>query len=177
MITSCHVILAVLLFFCINWLGKHSSTFGYLQLSLNPAKDEAPAFNFALKTLAPSVYVILISTVLYLIHFEKPVREIWLVTLYYFLFRVLYNVILERAVLLNWVYIIIQTTVGVAVAYLAYAHLILPRHPLLPNAESIGEQLWVIIALFFYAALTMYGRRIPALCAEKINTFVRDFMF
>jgi hypothetical protein len=37
--------LAIILFFVVNWIGEHSSSFGYLQLSILPRMDQAPAFN------------------------------------------------------------------------------------------------------------------------------------
>ncbi len=143
--------LAIFLFFAVNWVGEHSSTFGYLQLSLRAKEDPAPAFNFLLKTLAPAVYIILAATGFYLIKRDSFVHHIWLVAVYYFSFRLLYNVALSRAALLNWFSILMQSVVGVIAAYLAYVHLILPRHPLFPGVESIGNQLWIIIALFLYA--------------------------
>jgi hypothetical protein len=143
--------LAVLLFFAVNWIGEHSSRFGYLQLSLVPRRDPAPAFNFLLKTLAPTAYIILTSTVFYVFKRHSFVNHIWLVAAYYFALRIFYNIILGRAPLLNWLSMVTQAAVGITTAYLAYVHLILPQRPLFPGVESIGNQLWIIIALFLYA--------------------------
>lgn len=147
------VALAVFLFFAINWIGEHSVTFGYLQLSLTAERDTAPAFNFVLKALAPSAYIIIAATMLYLLHGAHLVQSIWLVAAYYFAFRLLYNILMSRTLLLNWPAITLQSTVGIGAAYWAYTRLILPRRPLFPDVESVGNQLWVIIALFLYAAL------------------------
>jgi hypothetical protein len=147
------IALAILLFYAVNWIGEHSSTFGYLQLSLLSKRDPAPAFNFLLKTLAPTIYIILVATALYLLKRDRFVHHIWLVCAYYFAFRVFYNVLLSRAPLLDWISVAIQTATGIGAAYLAYIRLILPRHPLFPGVESIGNQLWIIIALFLYAVV------------------------
>jgi hypothetical protein len=143
--------LAMFLFFAVNWIGEHSSTFGYLQLSLVPRSDSAPAFNFFLKALAPTAYIILVATAFYVFKWSGLVERIWLVAAYYFAFRILFNILLGRAPILNWVSTLTQASVGIGAAYLAYVHLILPRHPLFPGVESIGNQLWIIIALFLYA--------------------------
>ena len=165
--------LAILLFFAVNWIGEHSSSFGYLQLSLLVKKDEAPAFNFVLKTLAPTAYIILVATALYIVHRNSVVHNIWLVAVYYFIFRLFYNIVLGRALLLNWVSIVIQTAVGIGAAYLAYVHLILPRHPLLPDVESIGNQLWIVIALFLYATLNNV-RTSSTGSARRKNKYLRS---
>src|SRR3954466_13707384 len=143
--------LAVLLFFAINWVGEHSGTFGYLKLGLSVREDSAPAFNFLLKALAPTVYVILLATVFYAIYRDGLVRNIWLLSVYYFAFRLAFNLVLGRAALLNWFSVVGQSAVGIGASYLAYHHVVMPRKPLFPSTESIGNQLWVIVALFVYA--------------------------
>jgi hypothetical protein len=122
-----------------------------MQLSLGTTRDPAPAFNFLLKTLAPTAYIILAATALYLIKQDAFVRHIWLVAVYYFAFRTLYNVVLSRAPLLDWFSVSAQFAAGTTAAYLAYLHLILPRHPLFPGVESVGNKRWSVIALFLYA--------------------------
>ena len=148
-----HLGLAVFLFFSVNWIGEHSSSFGYVQLTLSVRGDTSPAFNFILKTLAPTAYIVLVATFFYLLHRDAFVRSVWLVAVYYFGFRLVYNILMSRARLLNWFNVAIQAALGISVAYAAYLHLILPRHPLFPGVESIGNQLWIIIALFVYATL------------------------
>ncbi|MGO9085765.1 MAG: hypothetical protein ACLQBK_11100 [Candidatus Sulfotelmatobacter sp.] len=146
-----HFALAILLFFGVNWIGEHSSTFGYLRLSLHVREAPAPAFNFVLKALSPTVYIIIVSTVCYALRQDSLVRGIWLVAAYYFLFRLLFNIAFGRTTLIDWDSVLRQAIVGIGAAYLAYVHFILPRRPLLPGVESIGNQLWVIVALFLYA--------------------------
>jgi hypothetical protein len=143
--------LAIVLFFAVNWIGEHSRSFGYLQLMLVPKPDPAPAYNFLLKTLTPSVYIVLASTGIYALHLPRLLVNIWLVAFYYFVFRLAFNVVLNRAALMNWVTTLTQVILGTGAAYLVYYHLVLPRRPLFPDLVSIGNQLWVIIALFLYA--------------------------
>jgi hypothetical protein len=153
MIHLWHFALAVILFFGVNWIGEHSSTFGYLRLSLHVREIPAPAFNFVLKALAPTVYIIIVATTCYVLKRDSLVRDIWLVPVYYFAFRLLFNIAFGRAALLDWFSVLKQATVGIGAAYLAYVHFILPRRPLLPGVQTVGDQLWVIVALFIYAVL------------------------
>lgn len=172
-ITILHVALAILLFYIINWIGKHWSGYGYLQLSLFLRSDQAPAFNFILRALAPTVFIILVGTACYALHIDKVVPGIWLVAVYYFGFRLLYNLILGRGLLLNWLSLSVQSAAGIGWAYLAYRHLILPRHPLIPDLERIGNQLWIIVALFLYATFNSV-RTSGEATARRKNRYLRN---
>ncbi len=164
-------VLAVLLFFAINWMGEHSGTFGYLKLGLNVREDSAPVFNFLLKALAPTVYMILVATALYAGHRDGLVRNIWFLAIFYFAFRLAFNLILGRAALLNWLSVGSQSAVGIGAAYLAYSHIVAPRKPLFPSTESIGNQLWVIVALFLYAVFNNV-RTSTAKSARRKNKYL-----
>jgi len=165
--------LAVLLFYSINWIGKHSSAYGYLQLRLFVRSDQAPAFNFILRAFSPVVFIILVAAICYYLHLDRLVRNIWLVAVYYFGLRLLYNLALGRARLLNWPSVSAQLVVGIAAAYLAYKHLILPRRPLLPDLQSTGNELWLIIALFLYAAFNTVHTGAEA-SARRKNNYIRS---
>lgn len=115
-LTIFQIALAVLLFYIVNWIGKRSSTYGYLQLSLFVRTDQAPAFNFILKTFTPTVFIIVVATTCYVLNMDKLLPGIWLVSVYYFCFRVLYNLILGRALLLNWLALCIQSIAGIGAA-------------------------------------------------------------
>lgn len=168
-----HVGLAVLLFYSFNWVGRHSSAYGYFQLSLVVQSDQAPAFNFILKALTPTVFIVLTAAGCYLLNIEKLVSGIWHVVAYYFGFRILYNVILGRALLLNWLSLSFQTIIGIGTAYLAYRHLILPRRPLFPDLNTIGNQLWILVALFLYAAFNSVRTSTEA-SARRKNRYIRS---
>lgn len=165
--------LAVLLFYTLNWIGKHSSAYGYLQLSLVVQSDQAPAFNFILKTFTPTVFIILISTGCYVLNLENFVSGIWLLAVYYFGFRLLFNVVLGRALLLDWLSLFVQTTIGIGAAFLAYRHLIVPRRPLFPDLNTIGNQLWIVVALFLYAAFNSI-RTSDEASARRKNRYIRS---
>ena len=89
-------------------------------------------------------------------------RLLWANHSIYFIFRTLFNIVFGRVLLLNWPALAVQLAVGTCASYVAYILVIIPRKPLLPSSESIGEQLWLAIALFLYAAF------------NNIRTGVRD---
>lgn len=174
--------LAILLFYLINWMGRHSSGLGYMQLTLFVRPDEAPAFNFLLRALSPAVFVIVISAALYAARLDGLVVQIWSVAALYYGFRLTYNVILGRARLMNWPLFLGQATFGISASYLAYLHLILPRDPLFPDLKTIGNELWIAVALFLYAALNNVTnssrgsvRRKNLYLASRMKEFRRDY--
>lgn len=172
-ITALHITLGIFLFYAVNWIGKYSSAFGYLQLSMFVRSDAAPAFNFILRTLTPTVFIVLVAAVCFAFHFDRVVSGIWLVVVYYFVFRLLYNLVLGRALLLNWLSLSVQIVAGIAAAYLSYRHLILPRRPLFPDLDKIGNELWIMVALFLYAMFNKV-RTSGEASARRKNSYLRS---
>src|SRR5258708_37428119 len=97
-------LLAVATFYIMNWLGGHVPGTGYMQLSVLYRPDEAPAFNFLFRAVAPLVAVTLYAAILYWLGFPSLVTHIWIVVPLTFAVRIIYNVVLARFALLNWSY-------------------------------------------------------------------------
>lgn len=152
-IISIHLALAVLLFFCMNWLGRRSTRFGYTQLSLFAQSDHAPAFNFVLRVLTPVVYALVVSAGLYAAGWDSAVRNIFLIVPYYFGLRVLYNLAIGRRRLINWRLQTIHVCTSSGVTWLAYRYLIITKSHLLPEFSSMANQLWIVIFGFIYILL------------------------
>lgn len=152
-LVAVHVLLAVLLFFLVNWIGRHSISSGYLQLSLFAKADEAPAFNFLFRVLAPVVYLVLVAALLYSVGLDVFVHEIFLVAVYYVVIRWMFNIVTERGRLLNWPS---QLVVGAAVCSLAYltdSRIIAHREQLLPDFSAMAPSLWLVVLVFLYQTL------------------------
>ncbi len=73
-----------------------------MRISIFVKAEEAPAFNFLIRVITPVVYLIIISATLYYYDLDKFVFNIYLVNVYYILFRLLFNLITNRGLLLNW---------------------------------------------------------------------------
>ena len=144
------VALAIVMFFLINWLGRHSKPFGYMPLSLFAQVDIAPAFNLAFRVLTPVVFLILVSAGLYWLNLDRFTHNIFLVAVFYFAFRLLFNGVMERWRLLNWSMVTIHFILTVSLSWLSYRYLIVKRSNLLPNLETISNELWLVIAGFLY---------------------------
>lgn len=152
MITIAHILLAVLLFLLVNWIGKHSIAVGYIQLSLFAKTDEAPAFNFVFRVLAPTVFLILTASFFYWLGLDEFVVGYYRIAIYYVLLRWLFNIAISRARLLNWPAQIGVAAMTCGVAYLVDRHFIATRRNLLPDPSTLGNELWLLVIIFLYQA-------------------------
>lgn len=62
-----------------------------MEISIFVKTEEAPALNFLIRVLAPIVYIIIVSSILYYFGLDKYVWNIYLVNIYYIIFRLLFN--------------------------------------------------------------------------------------
>lgn len=145
-----HVILAVVLFLITNWIGKHSISVGYMQLSVVAKADDAPVFNFIFRTLSPVVYIVLVSGISYKVNADWVTKDIYLVTVYYFLFRALFNVLTGRLLLLNWITQAAYWVTSILMSYYIYTNFIANKDFLFPSKEDLGSALWLGIVAFLY---------------------------
>jgi hypothetical protein len=144
---------AIILFILINWIGKQSYSIGYLSMSLFVKADEAPAFNFVIRVLSPIVYIIIISTLLYQFRLDQFVNNIYLVCIYYVVIRLVFNLITNRGLLLNWTRQISYWIFIVGISYIVYQLLIKTKQNILPDFSTIANELWIIILIFLYSII------------------------
>ena len=147
-----HILLAILLFFIVNWLGAHSSPMGYMQLSLGMQDDTSPAFNYLFKVLAPVVFMVLIAALFQLLGLQSLNKSIYRVVIFYWVFRLLYVVARGHASLLNWSVQFFYWISSVGLAIWSYT-LIDRLGTILPSPQSLIEQLWLLIILFIYSII------------------------
>ncbi|WP_276975166.1 hypothetical protein [Flavobacterium filum] len=145
-----HIILGVGLFFLINWIGKYSYSIGYMEISIFVKTEEAPALNFLIRVLTPIVYIIIISTGLYYFGLDKFVWNIYLVNIYYILFRLIFNLATNRGLLLNWYRQFLYWTAIVVISYFTYEKLIKVKANILPDFTTVANELWIIILIFIF---------------------------
>jgi hypothetical protein len=145
-----HIILGVGLFFLINWIGKHSYSIGYMEISIFVKTEEAPALNFLIRVLTPIVYIIIVSTSLYYFGLDKFVWNIYLVNIYYILFRLIFNLVTNRGLLLNWYRQFLYWTAIIVISYFTYEKLIKVKANILPDFTTVANELWIIILIFIF---------------------------
>ncbi|MBX2950340.1 MAG: hypothetical protein KF704_13755 [Crocinitomicaceae bacterium] len=144
------ILLGIGLFFLINWIGKHSYSIGYMEISIFVKTEEAPALNFLIRVLTPVVYIIIVSTILYYFRLDKYVWNIFLVNVYYIIFRLFFNLITNRGLLLNWYRQFLYWGAIVIISYFTYDKLIKVKTNILPDFTTVANELWIIILIFIF---------------------------
>jgi len=145
-----HIGLAFVLFFLLNWIGHHSIHTGYIRMSILAKADEAPAFNFLYRAFSPLAYITVVSAVFYQLNQNWLIQNIYLVVVYYFIFRLAFNLITGRGLLLNWFTQIAYMLVSIPMSYYVYNKLILHKEFLFPTADELGSAVWLAIIAYIY---------------------------
>ena len=144
------LLFGILLFFLINWIGKHSYSIGYMGISIFVKAEEAPALNFLIRVLTPIVYLIIISSILYYLSLDKYVINIYLVNIYYIIFRLFFNIITNRGKLLDWYRQALYWSTIIIISYFVYDKIIRVKENILPDFTTIANELWIIILIFVF---------------------------
>jgi len=144
--------MAVILFFIVNWIGAHSISVGYMQMSVVIKEDSAPAFNFLFKVIAPIVYLILTATLFQQLGFPNLTNNCYLIVVYYWIFRVLWIVCSGRGSLTNWIEQIVYWTCSIGLSIWIY-FILESVEEILPDPRSLLDQLWILIIIFIYSIL------------------------
>lgn len=143
-------VLAIMLFYITNWLGKHSYSLGYNSIDFIVDREDAAAFNFSLRVLTPTIFIILLSAIFYHFKLDFLTLNIYFVVLYSVGLRIAINLFMGRLHILDWKLQIFYAVTICVVAYAAYINLILPKKPLIPDFNTISNELWILIGLFVY---------------------------
>ena len=145
-----HFSLAVGLFLILNWIGSHSIHAGYIRMSVLAKTDEAPAFNFLYRAFSPVAYITVVSAISYKFQQDWIVKDIYLVVIYYFIFRLIFNLLTGRGKLLNWVTQSAYVLTAVPMSYYVYDILITHKEFLFPTAKELGSAVWLAIVAYAY---------------------------
>jgi hypothetical protein len=121
-----------------------------MEISIFVKTEEAPALNFLIRVLTPIVYIIIVSTSLYYFGLDKFVWNIYLVNIYYIIFRLIFNLATNRGLLLNWYRQFLYWTAIVVISYFTYEKLIKVKANILPDFTTVANELWIIILIFIF---------------------------
>lgn len=148
-----HVALALCLFLLVNWLGGKSGPLGlgYVQISLSMQDDTAPAFNFFFKVLAPVVFMVLLYAFFQMCSLDRFNSYIYWIVIDYWVIRFIFNALMARIGLINWIVQVIYWVSSIGIALWVYS--LFDKTSVLPSPTSLVEQLWLIIILYLYSVL------------------------
>lgn len=145
---QCAVALA--LFLTVNVLGRNSPMFGYESLRMFEEPDEAAHFNFMFRVVTPIVLLITVAAACYYVGADTYTTNLHFSIPLYIAFRLAFNLIRGRALLLPWGRLVVQWAITCGLAWLVYHHLITRREYLFPDINTIGNEVWLAIAVYLY---------------------------
>lgn len=175
-------VLGVALFFIVNWIGRHSYSIGYMQISMFLQVEESPAFNFVFRILSPVVFIFIASAILYTLGLDRYVKNIYFVSIYYLGFRVLFNLLTNRGILMNWPRQILQWVAIISICYFSYSKIIVNKTNIFPDFDSLSNELWIIILLFLFQVLNSIRissdntkKRKKAYIVSRYKSFYKEY--
>lgn len=142
--------LALLLFLLTNWLGKYSENLGYNQIDFIVDKEGSIAFNFSLKILTSVVFIIVISSFFYFLGFDDYVKNIYLIVWYSVCIRLIFNIFMDRYHIINKPIYFFNAFCICLFSYITYIYIIEPKKPIIPDFNTLSNELWIIILIFIY---------------------------
>lgn len=149
-ITFFHALVAIVIFIVVNWLGKHSTMFGYETMGGLTDQEPPTVFNVFFRVVTPLVLLVVISAGLYRCKMDGLVQNIHFSIPLYILFRIFFNLLRGRFLLIPWLKIVLQSVLLIGFSQLTYNELISKKQFLLPDASSIGNEVWLAIAVYIY---------------------------
>lgn len=154
-----HWVTAIIMFFIVNWMGTKSVSIGYLQMSIVVEEESFPAFNFLFKAIAPIIIMILFVALAQTVHFESFTVNCYLIVVYYWIIRVCVVILYGRGSLTNWITQLFYWISSIGLSIYVYK-LIDKVNKILPNPESLRDEMWILIILFLYSTFNKmtFGR-------------------
>ena len=146
--------MAICLFFIINLIGQNAPpSLKYYTLTPFLEAEESPAFNYLIRVITPIIYLLIISAIFYYVKWDFLVERIYLVSIYYVLFRALLNISINRFPLINWKKFLFYSLSIVIISFWTYKNIIEPKNNLLPDFSAMSNEIWLIVLIFMYTLL------------------------
>ena len=137
-------IIAKLLFNSNEFIGIKYSSF-----SISGSSNYG--MNILIRLFAPCIYVVIISGILYNFQKNELVNNIYLITIFYYLYRIFIILfVLKRKELQNWTYEIVVAIVGSMITIFVYNSFIIKTTEIFIPIDELRNNIWFSIILFFF---------------------------
>lgn len=151
-----YLAMSLTLFLIVNLLGRHISS-GYVQLELPFKEEKNFGFNVFYRIATPIVFILILSGLLVYLGHPRITNNIFLIVIYYLIFRLLFNVAIGRFKLLNWKKeLILSFSIGF-ISLLIQKKVIDIRDFHFPTPQTITDYLWLGVAAFIYQTLNDFS--------------------
>lgn len=126
----------------------------YSSFEFANTEDKPNGLNVLIKILVPVIYIIIVSGILYEINQEWIVKNIYLVTVFYYIIKWINIIfILRRKDLHDWKSDIIYSIIGITISIIIYYIFIIRTNQIFVSLEEIRDGVWVSIIIFLFAII------------------------
>lgn len=146
--------LSVIMVICINLFG--SVRRGYITIDQLLSTTNF-GYNLIYRILSPAIFISFSTLVLYGLGFPYFTKNIWLVSVYYYVINIASLLLLRRFELVNkFLYIFIfLSSIGISYWLYKYALQYGPQ-AILPDSANFRTEWWFIVIAYFYSLLNEY---------------------
>jgi hypothetical protein len=143
-----------------------------MEVTIFVKNEDAPATNFLIRVVTPIVYLIIISSIIYYLRADQFIYNIYLVNIYYLIFRLAFALATGRRLLINWYRLIVYWLTIIAISYIAYDKVIKIKKNILPDFSSLSNELWIIILVFIFQLFNNI-RFSPSLSKKRKDNYIK----
>ena len=117
------------------------------------SSEEQPIFNILYRSFTPVVFILVVSVFLDKINLFYLTKNIYITTIFYFLIRFIFILIIGRLRITNWVKYILTAFISIFISYIVYKNFIEKRYFPLPTEQEITTALWFAIIGYIYKVI------------------------
>lgn len=170
-------ILITLVTNCINVINYEYATLKYTNFSFSTSKDSPIGLNIIIKIFFPCIYIIILSGILYNLGYNALVKDIYIVTIIYYIIKwFICLIILKRGLLINWKVEIICFILASLLSIFIYSIFITKTTQIFISIEELRDGIWVGIITFFSSVVLKviynYSKQNSKMQQKKIKNYI-----
>ncbi|TXI44648.1 MAG: hypothetical protein E6Q50_17405 [Lysobacter sp.] len=146
-------LIALAIFVCTNWIGKHSYQSGYFEIGKLSLTSGPSFFNFSYRIFTPIAFLTITSAIFYQINAGELIRLLPYSLAEYFVFRIAFNLIFDRILLINFAEFFTISAATFIIYLWIHNNIIEHKEFLFPSRQEIGSALWLGLAAFLYTTI------------------------
>lgn len=126
----------------------------YSSFEFASTEDKPNGLNVLIKILVPVIYIIIVSGILYETHQDWLVKNIYFVTIFYYILKWINIIfILRRKDLHDWKADILLSIIGTLISIIIYYIFITRTNQIFVSIEEIRDGVWVSIIIFIFVII------------------------
>lgn len=149
--------LTALLINGINIVNYDYISLNYTSFRFSISKDSPTGLNIIIKIFSPVIYIVILSGILYCLEFNYLVKNIYVVTIIYFILKWIISIIvLNRYLLIDWKSEIICSFIAILLSLFVYFIFISKTTQIFISVEEMRDGIWLGIITFFLSLVIKY---------------------